>query len=297
MRIEEGKWKTCMWDETNRKYLIRLLDDPSDVVKEYLYGYFSSHEDEAAAFLRELARHSRGLVAYHAKQYLDRLGVDNTVEAFRQFIQSFSYELETGCWLLDRTIDPKADIIKAGEVLDEMGVRVLDLFVEPCSIKEKCRVINRVVFHEFGFCGDLDEYKQPRSSMVSRVLLSRRGIPLSLAIIYILVGMRCGVDLRPIAVPGRFMVGCYSEERPFFIDVFENGRFLTVADVLIFLETNRIDYHEGSLAPIPVGEVLCRSCKNLHHQFLATEDSRSAGLFSEFVDEFENAYKRAHRTL
>ena len=248
-------------------------------------------------FFRNWRKNRRGPVSYYAKQFLDRLGVDNTIETFRNFIRSFHYELETGSWLLDRTVNPRVDINSSSELLDEMGVRALDLFVEPCSVKEKCRVINRVMFHEFGFVGDLEEYKNPQSSMVSKVIASRRGIPLSLSIIYILVAMRCGVDLRPIGVPGRFMVGCFSEEKPFFIDVFENGRFLSVADVLIFLETNRIDYNEGSLSPLPVGEVLIRSCKNLHNQFLAAEDHKRASQFAEFVDEFDVAYKRAHRTL
>lgn len=285
-----------MLNEENRESLVKLIDDPSEVVQEQLFSYFSNLGDEAVDFLHELSKNRRGPVAYHAKQFLDRLGVDNTIESFRNFIRSFHYELETGSWLLDRTINPRVDVRVASELLDEMGVRALDLFVEPCSVKEKCRVINRVMFHEFGFVGDLDEYKNPHSSMVSEVLNSRRGIPLSLSIIYILIGMRCGVDLRPIGVPGRFMVGCFSEEKPFFIDVFENGRFLTVADVLIFLETNRIDYNEGSLSPLPVGEVLIRSCKNLHNQFLAAEDSKRAAQFSEFIDEFDVAYKRAHRT-
>ncbi len=285
-----------MWNEENKNSLIKLLDDPSEVVQEQLFSHFNEHEDTAIEFLRELAENRRGAVAYHAKQFLDRLGIDNTIESFRNFIRSFNYELETGSWLLDRTVYPRLNVHNASEMLDEMGVRALDLFVEPCSIKEKCRVINRVMFHEFGFSGDLDEYKDPKSSMISQVLESRKGIPLSLSIIYILIAMRCGVDLRPIGVPGRFMVGCFSEEKPFFIDVFENGRFLTVADVLIFLETNRIDYNEGSLSPIPVGEILCRSCKNLHNQYLAAEDSKRATLFAEFVDEFDVAYKRAHRT-
>jgi len=131
--------------------------------------------------------------------------------------------------------------------------------------------------------------------LISHVLESKKGIPLSLSIIYILVAMRCGVDLRPIAVPGRFMVGCFSEDKPFFIDVFESGRFLSVADVLIFLETNRIEYHEGSLAPIPVGETLSRNCKNLHNQYLAAKDNEHAEMFAEFVEAFGDAYKRAHR--
>jgi regulator of sirC expression with transglutaminase-like and TPR domain len=284
-----------MWKDSQKKSIIQLLDDPSEVVQKELLGYFSEHESEAVELLQKLVEQRRGKVAYFAKQFLDRLGVDNTIETFRNFIESFSYELETGCLLLDRTVNPRLDTTAPSEVLDEMGVRALDLFVEPCSFKEKCRVMNRVMFQEYEFRGDLEEFKNPKSSLISHVVKSRKGIPLSLSIIYILFGIRCGVELRPIGVPGRFMVGCYSEEKPFFIDVFENGRFLSVADVLIFLETNRIEYDEGSLAPIPVGEVLTRNCRNLHNQFLAANDPEKAALFRSFVDAFEDAYRNADR--
>jgi regulator of sirC expression with transglutaminase-like and TPR domain len=284
-----------MWSQEEKDSLVRLLDDPSPSVQQSILAFFHSDEEQAVQFLQSLISNRRGVLAYHAKQYLDRMGIDNTIETFRNFIRSFSYELETGCWLMERTVFPRFDPVRSCEVLDEMGVRALDLFVEPCSIKEKCRVINRVIFHEFGFHGDLESYKSPESSLIGQVLETRKGIPLSLGIIYILVAMRCGVDLRPIGVPGRFMVGCYSEEKPFFIDVFEGGKFLSVADVLIFLETNRITYDEGSLAPIPVGEVISRACRNLQNQFLVSGEQERASLFATFIEAFEDAYKRAHR--
>lgn len=284
-----------MFSASEKEALGKLLDDSSSVVQQKLMDYFSSREDEAIKFLQAIANDSRGLRAYYAKQYLDRLGIEDTIENFFDFIRSFNYELETGCWMLDRTVNPRLDTQLAGERLDEMGIRALDLFVEPCSYKEKCRVLNRVVFHEFGFVGDLDVFRDPQSSFVSHVIETKKGIPLSLSIIYILVAMRCGVDLRPVGVPGRFMVGCFSEDQPFFIDVFDGGKFLSVADVLIFLESNRIDYNEGSLAPVPVGEVLCRTCRNLTNQYMANDDTEKQGLFSGFVDAFEEAYKKAHR--
>jgi len=284
-----------MWNADQKTPLIQLLDDPSPSVQQQLLEFFRAHEEDAIPFLQELIARGRGTQVYYSKLYLHRMGVDNTVETFRNFIESFSYELETGCWLLDRTVNPRIDTARYGNLLDEMGIRALDLFIEPCSYKEKCRVLNRVIFHENGFTGDIEEYKNPNSSFITHVLDSKKGIPMSLSIIYILVAMRCGVDLRPIAVPGRFMVGCFPEDKPFFIDVFEGGRFLSVADVLIFLESNRIDYNEGSLAPIPVGEVLKKSCTNLYNQYTAINDMEHAGLFSSFVEAFGEAYKKAHR--
>ncbi len=284
-----------MYTKTEKDAFSRLLDDPSETVQAELLAHFLKREEDAIAFLQEITGKAKHPQSKYAKAYLDRLGIDDTINTFHDFIRSFNYELETGSWLLDRTVNPKLDNTKYSEILDQMGIHTLDLLVEPCTDREKCRVLNRVIFHEYGFRGDQDEYKNPESSFISAVIERRKGIPLSLSIIYILVAMRCGIDLRPVGVPGRFMVGCFTEDRPFFIDVFEGGKFLSVADVLIFLETNRIKYDESALAPIPVGDVLCRTCRNLKNQYMAIEDHKNASLFEQFVNEFEDAYNQAHQ--
>jgi len=285
-----------MFSDSEKAVLKRLLDDPSDAVRTSLQAHFMEREEDALAFLRELMNDRRSGLAWYARQYLDRIGVDDTVQVFREFIRSFSYELETGSWLLDRTVFPRMDATVPGAVLDAMAGRVMELMIEPSSDIDKCRLINRVMFHEYGFRGDLEEFRNPESSFLSRVVERRKGIPISLSIVYILVATRCGIDLRPVGIPGRFMVGCFSEDRPVFIDVFEGGRFLSVADVLIFLETNRIPYDEGPLSPIPVGELLCRSCRNLNNQYRMANDLVKASLFEEFVMEFQDAYRREHQS-
>src|SRR3546814_4479768 len=69
--------------------------------------------------------------------------------------------------------------------------------------------VEALTAHLFGveaFAGDTDSYFDPRNSLLSDVLDRRLGIPITLAVVAIEVGRRCGVPLVGIGMPGHFLV-------------------------------------------------------------------------------------------
>jgi regulator of sirC expression with transglutaminase-like and TPR domain len=163
---------------------------------------------------------------------------------------------------------------------------------EPLSIREKCRIINRVLFHENGFRGNVDHYTDPLNSFLPLVLERHKGIPITLSIVYLLVAQRLGIDLEPVALPGHFMVGCYIEDEPLFIDPFEQGSFRSAQEVIAFLKAVQVNPTVSDLAPTTIREVLCRSCRNLVNHYTAAGDTIRARQFASFVEEFESTYER-----
>ena len=124
-------------------------------------------------------------------------------------------------------------------------------------------------------------------------LLERRtGIPLSLSVVYLLVADRLGLELAPVGLPGHFIVGCFSDELPFFIDPFDRGVFRDAEEIVELLRANPVAPKLSDLMPTPVREVLCRSCRNLVNHYTAAGEMQRAKLFASFVEEFEAAYAR-----
>ena len=246
----------------------------------------------ARSFLDGLVKSSDRLLAAHARGYLEELKFTDPAAEFIGFIRSLNYELETGALLLSRTVFPELDAGACCEQLDALATRCRELFAEPLSIREKCRVINRVLFHENGFRGNIEHYTDPLNSFLDQVLKRRKGTPLSLSTIYLLVAQRLGMDLEPVGLPGHFMVGCYLEDAPLFIDPFEQGSFRSPEEVFAFLKANRVSPKITDLAPTPVREVLCRTCRNLVNHYTLSGDTEHAQLFAIFVDEFEETYDR-----
>lgn len=276
----------------SREAVLALLDDPCPAVRKALLAHFTAQGEPARVFLESLASGGSRLLAGHARSYLDELKFTDPVSEFRDFIRSLNYELETGSLLLARTVMPDLDVGLSCQRLDDLAARCRELIAEPISVREKCRILNRVLFHEHGFRGNVEHYTDPLNSFLPLVLERHKGIPISLCLVYLLVAQRLGLDLEPIALPGHFLVGCYHEDAPLFIDPFEQGAFRTTADVFELIKTGAGAPKMSDLAPTPVREVLCRCCRNLVNHYTAAGDSERASLFAGFVEEFEAAYER-----
>ena len=275
-----------------REALLSLLDDTSEPVRKALLAQFTQQGPAAMHFHQDTARGPHRIMAWHARWFLEELRFADPVAEFRGFIRSLNYELETGALLLSRTVSPDLDVAACCLALDQLADRCRELIVEPSSAREKCRVLNRVLFHEGGFHGNVEDYTDPRNSFIDQVLARRTGIPISLSVIYLLVAERVGLTLEPVGLPGRFVVGCYLDDAPFFIDPFDGGVFRTAEEIFSALRANQIMPKVTDLAPTPVREVLCRSCRNLVNHYQAAGNEAHARLFAGFVEEFEATYKR-----
>lgn len=264
-----------------------LLDDPSPAVRGALLREFRDIGETAVSFLRQVANGTDRTLSPHALEFLRELNVSDPVAEFLSFIRSQHYELESGVLLLSRAAHPELDVVWVCKELDRMATRCRELIVEPCGMREKCRVINRVLFHENGLAGDMEHYTDPKNSFIDQVLERKRGIPISLSTIYLLIAERLNLPLEPVGLPGHFVVGCYSEERPFFVDPFYQGSFRSTDEVFQMLRQNNVIPRSSDLAPASVREVLVRSCRNLVNHYSAAGDSLKSRLFASFLEEFE----------
>lgn len=283
---------TATLNPTQQEAFLSLLDDPSPAVRRALLLHFAQLGPAAAPFLQTVAGGANRVLARHAVWFLEELKFTDPVGEFRTFIGSLNYELESGALLLARTVTPRLDVGECCTTLDQIAARCRELIVEPSSAREKCRIVNRVLFHEWGFHGNLEHYTDPRNSFLDQVLVRRTGIPLTLSVVYLLVAERLELELEAVGLPGHFLVGCYTEAQPFFIDPFDRGLFRDADEIFALLRSNQIAPTVSDLAPTPVREILCRCCRNLVNHYAAAGEPARARLFAEFVAEFDATYER-----
>jgi len=270
---------------------MELLDDTSPNVQQALLDEFQKHGPAAALFLRQIADGPNRMISFYARWYLNELRFADPVAEFRGFIRSLNFELETGVFLLCRTANRDLNIAAFTKPLDAMAARCRELLAEPSNAREKCRVLNRVLFHEYGFRADTDRERDrasnPGRDLVDQVLARKKGTPASLCIIYLLVARRLGFDLEPVMPPEHFVVGCYAETEPFFVDACEQGALRTPRAMNTLLRRERATATASRFAPAPVREVLGRCCRNLAAAYDAAGNKTQARLYAEFADELD----------
>jgi len=272
--------------------LRRLLDDPTPQVREALLDELGRQGESGLAFLRATVDGPDAALAAHARRFLRELGGEDTVQMFLEFIRSFTYEMETGLLMIERTVYPALSPADSHGFLDGAAARCRQLLLAPSTAREKCLVLNRVLFHEYGFRGEAENYHDPRNSFLNQVIHRRRGIPLTLSAVYILVALRCGIELEPVSLPGRFIVACNLGAEPFYIDAYERGAFRGEEELRAYFRQIEQPFEPAALMPAPIGEVLSRCCRNLVNQYTAARDHAKAKLFAEFVHEFDLVYRR-----
>jgi hypothetical protein len=270
-----------------------LIDDETPVVRDAVVQQLKNFPDEGKAFLQEILDGRDPLLAKHAQEINKSLGWADVIGEFLEFIRSQRYELETGWFLLDRTVYPDFQASSATLFMDKLADRVRELVAPPLSPRQTCSVLNRVLFHEYGFRGSGKNFENPDNSFLHRVLDRRQGLPITLSVLYLLVARRIGLELDPIGLPGRFMVGCFAEERPFYIDAWSGGKILELEQMENFLEHSSIEDSGSALLPVTVAETLCRGCRNLVYHFQLSKNPEKSSLFDDFVKEFERVQRLA----
>src|ERR687889_603691 len=76
----------------------------------------------------------------------------------------------------------------------------------------RVEALNRYLFDEQGFAGNVADYYDPRNSMLHQVLGRRLGIPITLSIVYMEVGRRAGLRVEGVGLPGHFVVRAFEDE-------------------------------------------------------------------------------------
>lgn len=275
------------------KSIKSLVDDETPSVRQGILKFLGENPESGKAFLLSIVEGEDPLLAKHAQEIFKSLGWVDVVSEFIEFIRSQRYELETGWFLLDRTVYPDFQVSASTLFIDKLSDRVRELITPPLTPRNTCSLINRVLFHEYGFRGAGKDFENPENSFLHRVLDRRQGLPITLSVLYLLISRRIGLDLEPIGLPGRFMVGCFSDDQPFYLDAWSGGKILELEQMENYLEHSSIEDSGSALLPVTVGETLCRGCRNLVHHFRLAKDQEKSDLFSDFVKEFERVQKLA----
>jgi len=136
-------------------------------------------------------------------------------------------DVEEGAILIAAEEYPDLDPAAVRAELDRLGAHARAVLADAGDADERVERLNRFLFQEQGFEG-ASEYYDPRNSYLNEVLARRVGIPITLALVYMGVGRRAGLDVRGISFPGHFLVRCAGPEEQ-IVDAF-HGRTLTMRE-------------------------------------------------------------------
>ena len=163
-------------------------------------------------------------------------------EARRRF-QEFSEgeitnaNLARGALLIALEDYPQLDIGAPLAELDDLAARVERRSSPGEPPVFKVGQLHAEMFDVDGYEGDRASYNDPRNAYLNEVIARRKGLPISLSMIFLHVAERIGLNAAGVGLPGHFIVKVQFELNELYVDPFGGGATLTLPDVATLLET------------------------------------------------------------
>jgi regulator of sirC expression with transglutaminase-like and TPR domain len=259
--------------ESQWKALVNLLGDDDPAIYQAVREKILSFGEEVGEWLRPHQLSSDPVLRRRAReivQHFDRQEADTWFLAFC-LKHGEEFDLEEGIWLLALTQYPDINVEGYRALLDHFAEELRQQVDFNETPKEILTTINNYLFDELGFSGDEENYYDSQNSYLNRVIDRRKGNPINLSLLYLLLARRLQLPVAGIGLPGHFICRYQATSDEIYVDAFHHGKFLTKADCIQYLVSGSHGLQDEFLAPVSTRRLLMRICSNLHQIYSQME--------------------------
>lgn len=140
-------------------------------------------------------------------------------------------DLAHACLMIAQDAYPDLTVDRYLGDLERMAMRLRARLPQSGGAEERVARLNEFLYAELGFRGNIDDYYDPRNSYLNEVMDRRTGIPITLAILYMVLGRRIGLPLEGVSFPGHFLVRLRLRSGVLVLDPFAAGAPQSEADL------------------------------------------------------------------
>jgi regulator of sirC expression with transglutaminase-like and TPR domain len=217
-----------------------------------------------------------------------RFEMPTTLDYFRSLVSGRgAFPLLEAAASLAQDEYPDVDVSQVLAQVDRIQVRLVRRLADVEDELKRLQVLNACFFEELGFAGNVNDYYDPDNSFVHMVLRTRRGIPISLAVIWLELAQGLGLLAEGVNFPGHFLVKVHltaPRQGQVVIDPF-TGESLGRDELLERIQSMATPVHRdrsrdademllAHLAPARGRDIIWRMLRNLEEIYRSQSDSR-----------------------
>jgi hypothetical protein len=294
------------WEHPSWKILLGYRSDVVDALRFQARGGASGHvRDRLLAFLAartlQNIQFAECLYEWRDIQELQQDNEENSSDLVMEDPQySQSILLERYALLISQIQQTPPQLLNVPDVtqvirrrLDEMAddcrQRIAD--ANATTVLDRILIVRTYLVNTQQFTGNADDYYNYRNSLLQYVLESKKGIPITLCILYTCICRRLDLNVHLTGLPGHVVLRFYNnndlpqpqQQQPQFLDVFHEGQLLTVDDCHRICASYGVAWDVEFLNPLTPSHVLTRMLNNLtnchFHAMAASIEAFHSDLF------------------
>jgi len=262
--------------------IVKLLsdDDPGTVnlVKEQLID----QGVEVSAELQKLLKVENPSVRQHIVQVLAEIDSREASSELSILCPLFQEDgdIEHANWLLSRVMLPGIPVEQYRRIIDDYGAGLSSLIDETMLPNERISIISAYLGIKHGFRGNIDDYYDANNSLLPSLIESRLGIPISLTLLYMLVGARAGMKIEGVNLPGHFL----ARHGGILFDPYEHGHIISLADCNEILSRQNLTFSPEHVEVASSRAMFRRILTNLLYIFQNNGGEQQAQRLAEWIN-------------
>jgi regulator of sirC expression with transglutaminase-like and TPR domain len=211
---------------------------------------------------------------------LTEMDAPRTEADVRRWRQS-DQDIEAGIGLVARMRYP---LLADGEVSQKLDALADDIErrLPTADSAKRLKAMVFCVHQVLGFRGSNEDYYSPDNSYLNRVIDRRVGIPLSLSLLYALLGRRIRLDIGVIGLPGHVIASIPGMPSAMYFDPFHNGQPLGLSDITRLVTSAGYVFHPEQLRRASPLQIMQRILANLESAYDRQQDVDRAALIQQF---------------
>ncbi|MBC6990606.1 MULTISPECIES: transglutaminase-like domain-containing protein [Hymenobacter] len=260
------------------KALISLLDDPE--IAPQIHERIQTLGESIIPFLEESWEESLDpQQQQRLEDLIHHLQFEGLQQRLRVWRDSGGENLLEGMWLLNSFQYPDADLQALNRAVEQLRFEAWTLLRPDMHPADQVQALNHVMFKVHKFSANTQNFHSPANSMLHLVLETRRGNPLTLCVIYLLVAQRLNLPIYGVNLPNLFVLMYQSpipKVEPFYINCYNRGLVLSRTDIEHYVAQLNLTSNDIFFEPCSHLDIVRRALRNLMLSFEKMQEPSKA---------------------
>ena len=251
-------------DEKELKALVSLLDDDDMFIVSKVEEKIISLGNVVIPYLEsEWENNFNPIIQKKIEELIHTLQFDNLKINLNEWKTSRPDDLLEGMWLIATYQYPDLEITKLVSEIDRMYEEAKAEFRDDIHPYDQVKSLNAIIFGKNKFSANTKNFHSPSNSLLNSVMESRRGNPISLCVIYMLVARKLGMPVFGVNLPNLFILTYKTEQIQFYINAFNKGIIFSRADLENYVSHLNINPIDIFFEPCSHPDIIKRVFRNL----------------------------------
>ena len=262
-------------NDNELKALISLLDDEDPEVVDHVEQRIRQMGGQMIPLLEtEWEGSFNSALQKRIEEIIHDLQYESVLDRMRDWKNGGAMDLLEGLWIVATYQYPDLSLHKLKQDVEQLFYDVWVDFKTDMHPDEQIKAMNTAFFSKLKFAPNTKHFHSPANSMINQVLESRRGNPITLCVLYMLIAKRLNLPVYGVNLPNLFVLTYKNNAGvQFYINVFNRGLVFTTKDIDQYIDQLNIKRLDTFYQPCTNADIVRRVLRNLTLAFEKNGDT------------------------